>query len=206
MEDDNPLSTTRIWLIRHGEPAEEARQRCYGSLDVGLSDTGRSQIARVAEHLAAEPLSIIYASPLSRTRESAQILAASCQRPLQIADELREMHFGDFEGLTCDEIALRHPALYQQWMETPTKIRFPNGETFVEMKARVLLKFAGILGAHAGQSVAIVSHGGVNRIVLAWALQMPDDCLFRLAQGHAAVNLLTFAEGVPVVQTLNHRA
>jgi len=206
--------TTRIWLIRHGEPVEEARQRCYGSLDVGLSETGRRQMVGVAEYLAAEslvkenpakqPLSAIYASPLSRTRESAGILAAALQSPLEISAGLREINFGDFEGLTYDEIAARHPDLYRLWMERPTQIRFPNGESFSEMRVRVLETFDEIRQNHAGQTIAMVSHGGVNRIVLAWALQMPDECLFRLAQDHAAVNLLEFIEGVPIVKMLNH--
>src|ERR1019366_7090512 len=119
--------TTRIWLIRHGEPAEEARQRCYGSLDVRLSEAGRRQIGRVAEYFATEAMAAVYASPLSRTLESAQILASAGERHLEIAEGLREIDFGDFEGLTYDEIAARHPDLYRQWMETPTQIRFPNG-------------------------------------------------------------------------------
>ena len=196
--------TTRVWLIRHGEPAEEARQRCYGSLDVGLSETGRRQISRVAEYFAVEQMAAVYASPLSRTLESAQILAATGKRRFEIAEGLREINFGDFEGLTYDEIARRHPDLYRQWMETPTQIRFPNGESFSEMRARVLRTFDGIRENREGQTIAMVSHGGVNRIVLAWALQMPDECLFRLAQDHAAVNLLEFVEGIPIVKMLNH--
>ena len=72
---------TRFWLIRHGEPGEEARHRCYGSLDFGLSETGRAQMAQVAGYLKSEPIARIYTSPLSRAREGAGILAAaSCPR------------------------------------------------------------------------------------------------------------------------------
>jgi alpha-ribazole phosphatase/probable phosphoglycerate mutase len=195
---------TRFWLIRHGAPAEEARQRCYGSLDVGLSEIGRAQMARVAEYLASEPMAAIYASPLSRAVASARILAADAACPVEVVADLREINFGDFEGLTYDEIAARDPDLFRQWMETPTHVRFPNGESFSEMRARVLAAFGKIREEREGQTIAIVSHGGVNRVLLAWALQMPDHCLFRLAQDYGALNLLSFAEGLPIVELLNH--
>jgi alpha-ribazole phosphatase len=197
---------TRVWLIRHGEPAEEARNRCYGSLDIGLSDKGRQQMAKVAQHLNAEPTAAIYTSPSSRALESASIISAIQACPLETIADFQEMNFGAFEGLTYDEIAGRYPDLYRQWMETSTEIRFPNGENFTEMHTRVLRGFEKILAEREGQTVIIVSHGGVNRILIAWALQMPGPCLFRLAQDYAAMNLISFIGRIPCVQFLNHRA
>jgi alpha-ribazole phosphatase len=194
---------TRFWLIRHGEPAEEARHRCYGSLDVGLSEKGRAQMQQVAEYLKPESIAAIYTSPRSRAQESAAVLAAARPCPIEMLEDLSEIDFGDFEGMTYNEIATRYPDLYRQWMEKPTEIRFPNGESFAEMRTRVLRAFETIRLTREGQTVAIVSHGGVNRILLAVALQMPDNCLFRIAQDYAAVNLLAFSEGVPIIQLLN---
>jgi alpha-ribazole phosphatase len=194
---------TRFWLIRHGEPSEEARHRCYGSLDVGLSETGRAQMAQVAEYLKAEPVDAIYTSPRSRALESARILGAVSSCPIEVVEALSEIDFGDFEGLAYDEIAVRYPHLYRQWMETPTEIQFPDGESFTAMRVRVLRAFDTIEREREGQTVAIVSHGGVNRILLARALQMPDNCIFRLAQHYAAVNLLELVDGFPSVRLLN---
>ena len=197
---------TRVWLVRHGQPAEEAHQRCYGSLDVGLSETGRAQMSQAAQYLETEPISAIYTSPRSRSRESAVLLAASRSRPVEVVLDFREIDFGDFEGLAYGEIAARYPDRYRQWMETPTQIRFPNGESFAEMRVRVLRAFDRIQRERDGQTVAIVSHGGVNRILIANALQMPDECIFRLAQDYAAINLLVMMEGVPSVQLVNYRS
>lgn len=196
---------TRFWLIRHGEPAEEARHRCYGSLDVGLSETGRAQMAQVAEYLKGEPVAAIYTSPRSRALESARILSAAASCAIEVVEGFREIDFGDFEGLAYDEIAVRYPDLYRQWMETPAEIQFPNGESFSAMRVRVLTAFDAIR-EREGQTAAIVSHGGVNRILLAWALQMPDNCIFRLAQDYAAINLLELVDGLPGVKLLNHRS
>lgn len=201
---------TRFWLIRHGEPAEEVRNRCYGALDVGLSTTGRAQIAQAAEYLKAEPIAAIYASPRARALESARILAPVCPGPIQpcpieVAADLREIDFGDFEGLLFDEIAARYPELYRQWMASPTEVQFPNGESFGEMRIRVLRAFETIRREREGQTVAIVSHGGVQRVLVGWALQIPDQGLFRLGQDYAALNLLTIVNGFPMVQLLNYR-
>ncbi len=197
---------TRVWLIRHGEPAEESRNRCYGSLDIGLSEKGRRQMEQVTRHLKAEPASAIYTSPSSRARESASILTSTQSCSLETIADFREMDFGDFEGLTYDEIAARYPDLYRQWMETPTEIRFPNGENFKEMRTRVLRAFETILNQREGETVMIVSHGGVNRILIAWALQMPGPSIFRLAQDYAAMNLISFIGQTPCVQFLNRCA
>jgi alpha-ribazole phosphatase/probable phosphoglycerate mutase len=197
--------STRVWLIRHGEPAG-VRGRCYGKLDIGLSAAGRAQIERTAEYLRAEPLAAIYASPRRRTMESARILAGSHDCACHEDAGLCEIDFGDFEGLTYDEIAARYPAIYRRWMKSPTKVQFPNGESFAAMRVRVLLAFQAICLRHAGKTMAIVTHGGVIRIVLAWALEMPDRCLFRLAQDYAAMNLLVWVEGVPIVEKMNARA
>jgi alpha-ribazole phosphatase len=196
---------TRVWLIRHGEPADHAKNRCYGTLDIGLSENGRRQMSHVAQHLEADPAAVIFASPSSRAQQSASILAANQSRPIEIIEDFREMNFGDFEGLTYDEIATRYPDLYRQWMESPTEIHFPNGENFAAMQSRVLRAFKKILHESEGQTIMIVSHGGVNRILIAWALQMPPESIFRVAQDYAAINLITFIGSTPCVQFLNHR-
>jgi alpha-ribazole phosphatase/probable phosphoglycerate mutase len=197
---------TRVWLIRHGEPAEQVTGRCYGSLDIELSAKGRHQMEEVAQHLKAESPSAIYTSPSSRALESARILTTTQSCPLETITDFREMDFGALEGLAYDEIAAQYPNLYRQWMETPTEIRFPNGENFSEMQTRVLRAFEKMLGEREGQTVMIVSHGGVNRILIAWALQMPVASIFRLAQDYAAVNLISFTGETPCLQLLNYRA
>jgi alpha-ribazole phosphatase/probable phosphoglycerate mutase len=195
---------TRLWLIRHGEPAPEGSGRCYGSSDIGLSERGRAQMAIVRTRLASEGITVICASPLARAVESARILADALHCPIQIEPGFREIDFGAFEGLTYDEIKAQYPALYSQWMEAPTTVKFPSGESFHDLQVRVLEAFESIRRARCGETVAFVTHGGVNRVLLAWALQIPDSAVFRLAQDYAGMNLLTFPEGTPVVHLVNY--
>jgi alpha-ribazole phosphatase len=203
--DDLTTTITRVWLIRHGEPADEVRGRCYGSLDVSLSENGRAQMVRVAGHLAGEPIAAIYSSPLRRAIDSANAIAAGRAIPCEPVEGLREIDFGGFEGLTWEEIAARYPVLYRQWMDTPTEVTFPNGENFSAMRGRVLRAFDEIRKRSAGRTIAIVSHGGVNRAIIAQALQMPDRRVFSLGQDYAAMNLLVWTGDFPKLESLNLR-
>jgi alpha-ribazole phosphatase/probable phosphoglycerate mutase len=195
---------TRFWLIRHGEPVAEARGRCYGLRDFALSDHGRRQMEQVAEYLRNEPITAVFSSPLSRSLEGARIISSRLSRPVKVREDLTEMNFGDFEGLPYDEIAARYPDTYRQWMETPSEVQFPNGESLSDMRVRVLGAFAEIRRECKGETVAIVSHGGVNRILIAWALQMPDSGLFRLGQDYAGINLLETADEQISLRLMNH--
>ena len=203
MNESPETTVTRLWLIRHGEPDPEVRGRCYGRLDVSLSAEGRRQLESVAKRLASEPLSAIYTSPRKRALESAEIVAAPHGCGVQIEHDLHEIDFGDFEGLTYDDISKLYPALYRQWMEQPTEVEFPNGESFSMMKSRVTKAVAALHDRHAGQSVALITHGGAIRIVLADALSVPSANVFRIAQRYAAINLIRFVGSHPVVELVN---
>ena len=200
---DKVCRMTRIWLIRHGEPEDYVRGRCYGSLDVALSNKGREQMRLAAAYLIDEQIDAIYTSTLTRALESAHILASAGNGVIQPLSDFCEMNFGDVEGLTYDEIASRFPDQYERWMDAPTEGRFPNGETFAEMKVRVLKAFETICSQYKDKTVAIVSHAGVNRILIAWALGMPDAHLFRLGQNYGCLNLLAFVIGTPILHSLN---
>jgi broad specificity phosphatase PhoE len=141
----------RLILIRHGEPEQEAKGKCYGRLDVGLSDKGRSQIQKKLSSLRNLHAAALYTSPLKRARESAAILGGSLQLQPRISSELQEINFGRLEGLSYSEIERLYPQEYRRWMESPTEIRFPGGESFAEMKERVLRFKESLLYAHPGR-------------------------------------------------------
>ena len=189
----------RLILIRHGEPEVSARGRCYGKLDVGLSEEGREQMTRVAKALASANVDAVYASPRRRARESAEVLS----KEIVVDRRLSEIDFGELEGLTYEEAEERFPHLYQRWMQTPTEVKFPGGESFIEMKARVLEAFSVIRNVHAEETVAVVSHGGVNRIVLAQALGVDAKSIFHMDQWHAGVSIIDDYEDYSVVRFMN---
>lgn len=194
---------TELYLIRHGETAAEFRGRCYGSLDVALSVVGVRQIEMVAASLSSTALSAIYSSPRTRCVDSARLVARHQSCAVSEVAALSELNFGHFEGKPYTDIAMEHPELFATWMQHPTEVQFPGGESFDEMRARVLKAVNTLLNQHAGSRFAIVTHGGVKRIVLADALDLPRPNFFRLGQRYGAINLIRYQGGVPIVELMN---
>ena len=194
--------TTRLILLRHGEPDETVLGRCYGRLDHGLSHRGREQMRQAWRLLHNQSPSAIYSSPSRRAVESTA-LRASDTPAAGVDPRLREIDFGAFEGLTYDEIRTRYPQQYDQWMTRPTDVVFPDGESFTTMSARVREALGEIRRKHSGETVVTVSHGGVNRVALAEALDLHPRRIFRLAQAYACVNVIDYAGGESVVLVMN---
>jgi broad specificity phosphatase PhoE len=190
---------TRLLLIRHAEPEEDAHGRCYGRLDVGLSPVGLASAERLAESLRAVELDDIYVSPRLRAVQTAAALGAS----RIVEDRLRELDFGQLEGRTYDEIEREQPEFFRSWMETPTLVRFPGGESYGELRERVSAALDDIVTANHDRTVALVSHGGVIRAALALALGLPDDRAFALALGYARISIVDVFDGTPIVRLVN---
>jgi alpha-ribazole phosphatase len=195
--------TFRLVLLRHGEPVPEAQGRCYGRLDLGLSETGRRQIEEKCKRLSTLRTQALYCSPLQRALESATIAGEILGLQPQIADELSELHFGRFEGMPYPEIERLYPDEFKMWMEQPTKMIFPGGESFEDLARRVLQFTCALPHRHVDQSVLIVAHAGVNRVILANALGLPDDLIFRIDQGYAGLSVIDYFSQHPVVRFIN---
>lgn len=148
-------------------------------------------------------LEAIYASPRQRAFESAEIVARTFGLEPRVDERLGEMDFGRIEGMRYDDVAREYPELYERWMHRPTEVEFPEGETFAEMRARVLAAFTELRSRHHDATVAIVSHGGVNRIVLADALGLFDEAIFRLGQTYAGLSVVDYYGTERVVRLLN---
>jgi alpha-ribazole phosphatase len=193
---------TTIWLVRHGLP-EGADGHCYGQHDIPLSPEGIRQANEISKQLENQPLSHVYSSALRRAVETARVLAEPHHLTVHAIDEFAEIHFGDFEGLTYEEIRARYPDAFRDWMERPTETRFPNGESFSEMRTRVLRALELLLARHQQQSIAIVAHAGVVRILVAEALSIPHHQIFRLAQRYAAINRIDYFDHGAIVELIN---
>src|SRR6185436_6909169 len=162
---------TRLVLIRHAEPEASVHGRVYGALDVALSKRGLHEAKKLASTVRGLALDAVYASPLRRAVETAIPLARERGLELTLHEGLREVDFGELEGRTYEEIGEDHADLFRAWATNPSAIRFPGGEDYVGLKARVLTAVEEI--RERTTSAAIVAHGGVNRVVLADALGLP---------------------------------
>ncbi len=193
---------TTVWLVRHGIP-DGVEGRCYGHYDAALSTEGERQSNHIAAQLRQEPLTRIYSSPLRRALDTARIVARGTHLQVEAVDDLCEMHFGDLEGLLYEEIQARYPAVFESWMTKPTETQFPNGENFQQMRQRVLATIEILITRHAGESIAVVTHSGVVRLLLAEALSIPGSEMFRLGQAYGAVNRIDYSTHGATVELIN---
>jgi probable phosphoglycerate mutase len=191
------MKVTRLLLVRHGATALTAEDRFSGAIGVDLSDEGRAQVGRLAERLAGEPISAVHCSPLSRTVETASILAAPHGLPLNHADGLREISHGRWEGLTRREVEERFPEEYSSWEADPFNFAPEGGESGLAVLARALPVIRRIVTAHEGQRVLVVSHKATLRLLLSSLLGFdPRGYRDRLDQSPACLNVVDFRDHV----------
>jgi broad specificity phosphatase PhoE len=197
--------STLVYLVRHGSVIGAETRRFIGHLDVALSPLGERQIGAVAARLADVELDAVYSSDLLRARRSAEILAAphgliAVERP-----ELREFAMGRWEGLTGDEIKTLDADGYATWMADIAGYQFPEGENLEQLSARAWPAFEAIIAAHPGGTLAVVAHGGTNRVLLCRALGIGPHRILALGQDYAALSVLAWSGGRFTLVLLNHQ-
>ena len=194
---------TVLHLLRHGEHSLQGRVVAGRMPGIGLSERGRAEIAAVAERFAGEPIAALYASPMQRTRESAEILAARLGLGIEIRDELIELDFGEWTGSTFD--AVRTDPRWEAWRTQRSLATIPGGESMRQVQRRAVEALLGIAERHQGQSVVAVSHGDVIRAVLVFALGMPLDFYGRIEVGQGSISTIRIDAGGCRVLALNER-
>lgn len=189
--------TTRILLIRHGETTLSAEDRFSGGTDIDLSDHGRWQATRLAERLADDPVAAFYCSPMRRTVETASIVSGPHRLVPNHRDGLREIHHGRWETLLRKEVEARYPEEYAAWQEDPFTFAPVGGESGLMVMARALPVIREIVTAHAGETVAVVSHKATIRLILSSLLGFDArGYRDRLDQSPACLNILDFRDAV----------
>ena len=179
-----------IYLLRHGEVVHAETRRFIGHLDVPLSERGERQSRVQATRLADAELTAVFTSDLARARRTAEIIAAPHGLTPTVIPALREMAMGRWDGRTAEEIRGSEPAAFADWMARVGEFPFPEGESVPDLRARAWPAFEAIIGAHAGESVAIVAHGGTNRALLCTALGLELRRLLALGQDYGALSVL----------------
>lgn len=196
---------TWIYLVRHGQTVWNEEGRLCGSSDVPLSDEGLAQARKLAARLKDIGIAAIYSSPLLRARQTAEAIAAHHRVEVKIEPDLREIDYGDWEGLKVADVLEQFPELEKLRREEPMKFAAPNGEPMRQFAERVISAIQRVVASHADETICVVAHQTVNRFILCWILQSPHPahCIsspidFRfwrqLRQDPACVNLLQVRE------------
>jgi broad specificity phosphatase PhoE len=191
------VTPTRLYLARHGATQLSAEDRFAGSVGVDLSDEGRFQAERLGERLRGEGICAVYTSPLSRTAETARLVAGQWNVPIHRRDGLREISHGRWEGLTRREVEERFGGEYESWEADPFTFAPEGGESGVAVLARALPVVREIVTSHPGERVLVVSHKATIRLVLSSLLGFDvRGYRDRLDQAPACLNVLDFRDAV----------
>lgn len=186
---------TKVILVRHGQTLWNHEMKYQGHTDIALTAAGIRQAELVAERLADEPLAAVYASDLSRAYVTAEHIAAKHGLPVASVPALREICFGEWEGLTYDGINEQWPGMLEKLYTYADEVEIPGGESFRIVKERAYAAVCELVNKHPGETIAIVSHGGTIRSLLCAVLDLHLNQVWSLKQDNTAVNILEYHEG-----------
>lgn len=182
---------TIVTLVRHGETSANVEGVWHGSIDTALTARGRSQALRVAEHLARTraDATALYASPLTRARDTAAPIALRLGLTPRYEADLREYHLGAWEGIPYADLAREH-RLFER-MQADPDWQPGGGESARQVAERLAGRLGAISAAHAGERVIVVTHGGALTLGLGWLLDR-DVSTWRRVMHNGAVSDLVF--------------
>ena len=190
-------AATTIVLVRHGETAHTVDRAFSGSggADPGLLETGVEQARRAAAALAAddEPYDVLISSPMRRTRETADVIAAELGLPVEHDDGFRELGFGAWDGLTLEEVARDWPDELDTWFES-FDLAPPGGESMIEVRERVEKSLARVLAEHPGKRIVVVSHVNPIKLCVRHCLGAHLDLVHKLMLAPASITTLSYFE------------
>jgi broad specificity phosphatase PhoE len=193
----------RLVLVRHAETEWNRERRYQGWRDTPLSELGRAQAEAAGRLLANQSLAAVWSSPLLRARETAAAIAAPQRLAVRQEPAFKEMSFGEWEGLTPDEVSARFPAVYRVWADTPHLAALPGAERLAQVRARVLAGLDELRQAHDGQTICLVAHGISIRVLLLEALGLGLDRLWSLKVSSSGISELEFREDGAAVHRMN---
>jgi probable phosphomutase (TIGR03848 family) len=192
---------TVLLLVRHGDTDAAGKRLTGWSRGVHLNERGRGEAARLVERLHGVPIEAIYTSPLERCRETIAPLARARGIPVAARRGLLEVDYGEWTGRTISQ--LRRTRLWRVVQRSPSSVRFPDGESLLEVQARAVAELDAIAAAHPKATVAVVTHADVIRLLIAHLVGMHVDHLQRLVVDPGSVTVVAMTDGVARLMKVN---
>lgn len=198
--------STHLILIRHGETAWNREKVFRGTHDVPLNEKGREQARLAARALAGSTIDAAYSSPLSRATETAALILEPHDMEAQSHDGLIDFDYGDWTGQADTRVSEKWPEEHARWHVEPHALRVPGGETLQEAFDRSFQAMEEIAGRHDGQTVALVAHRVINKLLLLGALNVGLDRFPQIIQSNSCITRLERMDSTYMVHTINDTA
>jgi len=191
------------YLVRHGQTLWNTQGRTQGHGNSPLTELGKIQAINLARHLKEYSIDLIYCSDLGRAIETADIIGVELGLDVNPTPALREMGFGEWEGMPIPKIKEKYPELLHLWRNQQDKAKMPGGETLHIVKEREDKLIEELNEKYKGKHILLVSHSVTVRVMLLSFLQAPLSNLYRIKQNNTALNIVEFKEYGPVVIKIN---
>ena len=179
---------TQIILVRHGRTPWNKDKIFRGTYDIPHDEVGQEEARLTGEWLKDESIQAAYCSPLSRARDTAQAIAGHHGLEVQDLPGIIDINYGDWQGMPLAEVKVKYADLYRQWETAPHTVRFPNGETLDEVRARTLAAVDEVLTRHPGQVVLLAAHRVVNKVLICAFIGLDNSHFWRIGQDTTAIN------------------
>ena len=186
---------TTVYLVRHVQTAWNKEEVFRGRADIPLNETGHKEALLTGQYLRGVKVDWVYSSPLSRAVETAEAIVRHKGKEVGILEGLIDIDFGQWQGISHEEVRERYGELYRQWKDVPHLVRFPEGETLEEVSERALRAIDEVVQNHADETLVMVSHRVVNKVVLCGILELDNSHFWQIGQDTGCINILEFGEG-----------
>ncbi len=194
---------TRLFLVRHGRTGWNKEQIFRGTKDIPLDAVGREEALLVGERLKGERITAVYSSPLARAKETAEAIARFYNLEVQVLPGLNDLNFGEWEGMSLLAVKRQYPDLYQQWLQAPHQVIFPGGEGLDAVSSRAMKAVEEIIERHPQETVALVSHRVVLKVLICALLGLDNSHFWNIGQDTTAVNCFHHQDGRWIAALLN---
>jgi len=195
----------KIFIVRHGQTDGNSARKYFGITDIELNEEGIIQAGLISKRLEKENLFRIYSSNLKRAFKTAEIIAKPHRISVEPKEDLREINFGDWEGLSFQEIQKSYPHEFSKWQNNIMDFTTPHGESVLELKKRIETAFSEILNSARENNVAIVTHGGPIRVILSRMLSPNalETVFWKIRQDNAALNIIENIDNTQIISLVN---
>lgn len=196
-------NAARMILVRHGQTDWNRDQVFRGRADVPLNETGRAEARKIGEALKGIPLDAAYSSPLSRAVETARAILIHHNLELRTDPGLVDIDYGKWQGVPLSEVTRTYPDRYRAWSEAPESVQMPGGESLEDVRQRAMDALQRICRAHPGDTVLLVAHRVVNKVLLCGVMGLDHRHFWAIKQDNCALNVFDYEDGGYALHLLN---
>ena len=194
----------KLILVRHALTVDNQIGRLSGHIDSSVSEEGKEQIDKITNYLKDFDIDKIYTTTSSRTKDTVKKLSELKSIEIIEKESLKEISFGDFEGLTFKEIENRYPEEFQDMITKGYEYKYPNGESLIDSYNRVCTELDNIISNNDGQTILICSHGGTIRNIITYLISNSYKYHWNFKIDNGSVTILEIQDGFAVITTMNN--